>query len=50
MENKNFNLKIQNFIFNKEIERDKFIILEFGVREGRSTKMFLDMIKKKVAI
>ena len=47
MENKNFNLKIQNFIFNKEIERDKFIILEFGVREGRSTKMFLDMIKKK---
>ena len=46
MENKNFNLKIQNFIFNKEIERDKFIILEFGVREGRSTKMFLDMIKK----
>ena len=32
MENKNFNLKIQNFIFNKEIERDKFIILEFGVR------------------
>ena len=47
MDNKNFTFKIHSFIFNKEIERKKFNILEFGVREGRSTKMFLDMIEKK---
>jgi hypothetical protein len=38
--------KIYNFIYNHEINKKNLSILEFGVREGRSTKMFLDMCKK----
>ena len=37
--------KITNFIFENEKNRKNLNILEFGVREGRSTKMFLSMCK-----
>ena len=37
--------KINNFIFMFEKNKRNLNILEFGVREGRSTKMFLDMLK-----
>jgi len=42
----NFNKKIVSFIMNEEINIKDINILEFGVREGRSTKMFLDLCKK----
>ena len=38
--------KIKNFIFEKEISKKNINILEFGVRQGRTTKMFLNMCKK----
>jgi hypothetical protein len=38
--------KITNFIYNHEKNKNNLSILEFGVREGRSTKMFLDICKK----
>lgn len=37
--------KINSFIFMFEKNKRNLNILEFGVREGRSTKMFLDMFK-----
>ena len=52
MDNKKFNPennylnKLNSFIFNYEKERKNVRILEFGVREGRSTKMFLEICKK----
>jgi predicted O-methyltransferase YrrM len=42
----NFMNKIINFIYNHEKNKNNLSILEFGVREGRSTKMFLDICKK----
>lgn len=43
----NFSNKLENFIINYEKGKENLNILEFGVREGRSTKMFLDLCKKK---
>ena len=42
-----YNYKIKNFLENQipDIENPK--IIEFGVREGRSTKIFLDICEKK---
>ena len=34
--------KINKFIFNNKKYKKNINILEFGVREGRSTKLFLD--------
>ena len=39
----NYKDKINNFILDHEINKKNINILEFGVREGRSTKMFLDL-------
>lgn len=39
--------KINSFILKHEIHKKNIDILEFGVREGRSTKMFLNMCAKK---
>jgi len=44
--NQDFKKKIKNFIYVNEKHRKNINILEFGVRQGRSTKMFLDMCKK----
>ena len=41
----NYLKKINNFIFEYERNKKNLNILEFGVREGRSTKIFLDMCK-----
>lgn len=38
--------KIYNFILEKEKDKKNINILEFGVREGRSTKMFLELCAK----
>ena len=35
--------KINKFIFDNEKDKKNINILEFGVREGRSTKLFLDL-------
>ena len=43
----NFSNKLENFIINYEKGKENLNILEFGVREGRSTKMFLDLCKRK---
>lgn len=43
----NFSNKLENFIINYEKGKENINILEFGVREGRSTKMFLDLCKRK---
>tara|TARA_Y100000741_G_C18146303_1_gene515282 strand:- start:234 stop:878 length:645 start_codon:yes stop_codon:yes gene_type:complete len=40
-----FGQKISNFIFEHEKYKKNLNILEFGVREGISTKMFLDLCK-----
>ncbi len=40
---KDYNYKITNFLFKTIKSIEKPIILEFGVKEGRSTKMFLDI-------
>ena len=51
MQNKKFNpedsylKKITNFIFEYERNKKNPNILEFGVREGRSTKIFLDICR-----
>jgi hypothetical protein len=42
----NYKFKIDNFIFENEKHKKDLCILEFGVREGRSTKMFLDICDK----
>ena len=42
----NYQDKITNFILDHEINKKNINILEFGVREGRSTKMFLDICAK----
>jgi len=39
----NYQDKITKFILDHEIDKKNINILEFGVREGRSTKMFLDI-------
>ena len=39
----NYLKKIKNFIFEFEKNKKNLNILEFGVREGRSTKLFLDL-------
>ncbi len=44
--NKNYNDKISSYILDNEIDKKNINILEFGVREGRSTKMFLDICAK----
>ena len=38
--------KIQSFLIKQVKDIKKPVILEFGVKEGRSTKMFLEMCKK----
>ena len=40
-----FGQKISNFIYEHEKNKKNLNILEFGVREGVSTKMFLDLCK-----
>ena len=42
----NYQNKINRFILSNENKKKKINILEFGVREGRSTKMFLDICAK----
>ena len=42
----NYQDKITNFILDHEINKKNINVLEFGVREGRSTKMFLDICAK----
>jgi len=42
---KNYLKKINNFIFEFEKNKKNLNILEFGVREGRSTKMFLEICR-----
>lgn len=42
---KNFEEKIKNFILQNEYNIKNLNILEFGVRQGRSTEMFLEMCK-----
>ena len=42
----NYQNKITNFILDHEINKKNLNILEFGVRERRSTKMFLDICAK----
>tara|TARA_B100000886_G_scaffold273776_1_gene197673 strand:+ start:18 stop:683 length:666 start_codon:yes stop_codon:yes gene_type:complete len=44
--NQNYKDKISSFILDHEINKKNINILEFGVREGRSTKMFLDICAK----
>ena len=39
----NYKNKINGFILSGENNKKNINILEFGVREGRSTKMFLDI-------
>ena len=46
----NYQNKITNFILDHEINKKNLNILEFGVREGRSTKMFLDICAKKIKV
>ena len=42
----NYQNKIYNFILENEKHKRNIYILEFGVREGRSTKMFLELCAK----
>ena len=42
-----YNYKIKNFLENQVPEVENPQIIEFGVREGRSTKMFLDICTKR---
>ena len=42
----NYQNKITKFILDHETNKKNINILEFGVREGRSTKMFLDICAK----
>ena len=41
--NQDYRKKIYNFILENEKDKKNINILEFGVREGRSTKMFLEL-------
>ena len=43
----NYNYKIKNFLEDQIKHINNPIIIEFGVKEGRSTKMFLDLCEKK---
>jgi predicted O-methyltransferase YrrM len=43
---KNYQKKIADFIFCNENNKKNINILEFGVREGRSTKLFLEICDK----
>jgi hypothetical protein len=43
---KSYDYKIKNFILPYIRNIKNFSILEFGVKEGRSTKMFLELCKK----
>ena len=43
--NSDYLKKIKKFIFEYEKNKKNLNILEFGVKEGRSTKMFLDMCR-----
>ena len=38
--------KIESFLINQVKDLKKPVILELGVKEGRSTKMFLELCKK----
>tara|TARA_Y100000590_G_C15701441_1_gene1006944 strand:+ start:60 stop:686 length:627 start_codon:yes stop_codon:yes gene_type:complete len=42
-----YNYKIKNFLEGQIKHINNPIIIEFGVKEGRSTKMFLDLCEKK---
>ena len=46
----NYDYKIKVFLEDQIQQISQPNILEFGVREGRSTKIFLDLCKKKEAI
>ena len=46
LDNNNYLKKIRNFIFEFEKNKDNPFILEFGVRQGRSTKMFLEICER----
>lgn len=46
LSNEDYLNKIQSFIYNHQKDKKNLRILEFGVREGRSTKMFLEICKK----
>ncbi len=46
LDNNNYLQKIRNFIFEFEKNKDNPFILEFGVRQGRSTKMFLEICER----
>ena len=41
-----YDYKIKNFLEEQIKDIKNPIILEFGVKEGRSTKMFLDLCEK----
>ena len=43
-----YDYKIEVFLENQIQKISNPNILEFGVREGRSTKIFLDLCKKKM--
>ena len=38
--------KLYSFLYNKIKDLKNPKILEFGVREGKSTKMFIDLVEK----
>ena len=46
LDNNNYLKKIKNFIFEFEKNKKNPLILEFGVRQGRSTKMFLEICER----
>lgn len=46
LDNNNYLKKIRNFIFEFEKNKENPFILEFGVRQGRSTKMFLEICER----
>ena len=46
LDNNNYLKKIRNFIFEFEKNKEAPFILEFGVRQGRSTKMFLEICER----
>ena len=46
LDKNNYLKKIRNFIFEFEKNKENPFILEFGVRQGRSTKMFLEICER----
>ena len=46
LDKNNYLKKILNFIFEFEKNKENPFILEFGVRQGRSTKMFLEICER----